>query len=109
MAPGFALLPETSSLRWQIYCICRLTALTYGADLKSERNVLLHKHRCLACSDEAHSSAADMAPVRSGCVPVAVQFTKLETEHLPARETRELEISSYKRKSQVLLEMSCSL
>jgi len=47
--------------------------------------------------------------VRSGCVPVAVQFTKLETEHLPARETRELEISSYKRKSQVLLEMSCSL
>ena len=109
MAPGFALLPETSSLRWQMYCICRLTALTYGADLKSERNVPLHRHRCLACSDEALSSAADMAPVRSGCVPVAVQFTKLETEHLPARETRELEISSYKRKSQVLLEMSCSL
>ncbi len=60
----------------------------------------------LSChSDEVHSSGADMAPVRSGCVPVAVQFTKLETEHLPARETREQEISSYKRKSQVLLEM----
>ncbi|KAA6428647.1 MAG: dyslexia susceptibility 1 candidate protein [Trebouxia sp. A1-2] len=53
-----------------------------------------------AHGDEAHSSDADMAPVRSGCVPVAVQFTKLETEHLPARETREQEISSYKRKSQ---------
>ncbi|DBB00644.1 TPA: hypothetical protein ACH3X3_002324 [Trebouxia sp. C0006] len=53
-----------------------------------------------AYGDEAQSSAADMAPVRSGCVPVAVQFTKLETEHLPARETREQEISSYKRKSQ---------
>ena len=39
--------------------------------------------------------------MRSACAPVAVHFTKLETEHLPARETREQEISSYKRKAQV--------
>lgn len=54
-----------------------------------------------ACRDEADSSAAHTAPVRSACLPVAVEFTRLETEHLPARETREQEISSYKRKAQV--------
>ncbi len=50
-------------------------------------------------------SSADLPPVRSACLPVAVDFTKLETEHLPARETREQEISSYKRKAQVLINM----
>ena len=55
------------------------------------------------CRDEADSSAAHMPPVRSACLPVAVEFTRLETEHLPARETREQEISSYKRKAQVHL------
>lgn len=90
----------------QLYLLLKSSHM-WRRSLKSECNVLLYMKRCLACSDEAQSSAADIAPVRSGCVPVAVQFTKLETEHLPARETREQEISSYKRKSQVLLEMPC--
>ena len=55
------------------------------------------------CRDEADSSTAHIAPLRSACLPVAVEFTRLETEHLPARETREQEISSYKRKAQVHL------
>lgn len=46
-------------------------------------------------------SPTHLPPVRSACTPVAVQFTKLETDHLPARETREQEISSYKRTAKV--------
>ena len=54
----------------------------------------------LVCRAEV-DSLVHLPPVRSACAPVAVQFTKLETDHLPARETREQEISSYKRKAQV--------
>lgn len=56
----------------------------------------------LVCRPEAEPPT-HLPPVRSGCTPVAVQFTKLETEHLPARETREQEISSYKRTAKVRL------
>ena len=64
---------------------------------------VVYRSMCCPCRAGAESDAdtAEIPPVRSGCLPVTVEFTKLETEHLPARETREQEISSYKRKAQV--------
>ena len=56
---------------------------------------------CVLCCRAEADSPVELPPVRSACTPVAVQFTKLETDHLPARETREQEISSYKRKAKV--------
>ena len=47
-----------------------------------------------------------MAPVRNRCQPVEVSFTQLETDHLPARETREQEISAHKAKAKVSCRLS---
>lgn len=62
----------------------------------------------LCCRAEA-GSPVHLPPVRSACTPVAVQFTKLETDHLPARETREQEISGYKRKALVSSNTRCCI
>lgn len=43
-----------------------------------------------------------LPPVRAQNVPVEVSFTQLETDHLPARETREQEISAHKAKAKVV-------
>ena len=51
--------------------------------------------------DDSAVEQIDRPPVRAACTPVMVEFTQLETDHLPARETREQEISGYKRKAQV--------
>lgn len=74
-------------------CLCQLVA-TKCAHIQPICMVIL-------CCRAEIDSLADLPPVRSACTPVPVQFTKLETDHLPARETREQEISSYKRKAQV--------
>lgn len=75
---------------WQCQSWLQQDVHTFMADM----------HGYLCCRAEA-GSPAHLPPVRSACTPVAVQFTKLETDHLPARETREQEISSYKRKAMV--------
>lgn len=41
------------------------------------------------------------APVRCRATPVPVTFTQLQTQHLPAREQREVEIKSIKRQAKV--------
>lgn len=69
-----------------------------------------------ACSStgenrDAHSSSSSTvpqrqkqpeqppAPLRARCAPVTVQFTATESEHLPARESREEEIRQIKKRS----------
>ena len=56
--------------------------------------------RYVEASDE--QTSLPRAPVRNRCQPVEVSFTQLETDHLPARETREQEINAHKAKAKVL-------
>lgn len=51
-----------------------------------------------AGSKEARQHAV---PVRARCETVEVSFTQLETDHLPARATREQEISAHKAQAKV--------
>lgn len=46
------------------------------------------------------------APVRCMAEPVPVSFTQLQTQHLPAREQREIEIKKIKRQDKVRLSSS---
>ena len=62
-------------------------------------------------STSGAAQAAPPPPVRSTRVAVPVGFTQLETPHLPARETRELEIKALKRaqKVKVSFEAPCTI
>jgi hypothetical protein len=55
------------------------------------------EHGVAAASPPAAVHEALPAPVRARMGPVPVGFTQLETPHLPARETRELEIKALKK------------
>ncbi|KAK9829267.1 hypothetical protein WJX72_004865 [[Myrmecia] bisecta] len=50
--------------------------------------------------DAATVTFTPLPPPRHTLEPVLIEFTELETEHLPARETREVELRTYKKQYQ---------
>ena len=74
----------------------------YGRLLQPNRIAFQDSHNVIVLLKKNGSvTFTPLPPPRQPLEPVSVQFTKLETDHLPAREHREEEIRIYKKTNNI--------